>query len=198
MNAYDVYVAYIYMRQHMTRTDFVYDQFTNTGLKNGQTRLANERFKTRFTNIAKKAEPRTYLIGNFIYTDGFVATFTDDNYKRYDHYKRHVDAFKRDLNSLDVPLNYLIRSENDNIPPLLQKVMNNETDIITLIIINNLLKFHTKWKTQPFASIKTAKKLLFKIEKLSTLIEIDGDANKYRLILLDHFERLKATACNGD
>lgn len=190
MNIVDVYLHYFYMRQHMTK-NYTYSPFKPLGLKNAASRVQSDRYYQKFARIATHADPISYLIGNFVYTNGFIREFSDENYISYENFKKRIKPFTDVLlqRELQQPINTLINPTDGQPPQLLQHAVTGKIDMMAVLIINNLLNFHEKWKKQDFYNEKETKKVVDKIEKLGSLIQIEHEADKYRVILLDHFER---------
>lgn len=191
MNTVDVYVAYVYMRRHVT-TKAIYDRFRMKSLRNAEQLVQKDKYFKHFVAITRVNDPRAYIVGNLIYTGGYIAEFREENFARYQNFQCNVFPFRKELEKLQLPLNQLMSSVDDNPPPLLQMLIDGKIDWMAVLIINTLLNFHVKWKTQAFVQQnKKMTKLVHKLEKLASLIELKSDSDKYRMVILDHFERLQ-------
>lgn len=149
MNAYETYLQYTALRLHFTSK---YDYFKYKGavkrtVSNFETINPNER--RLFENIAALKEPKTYLVGNFIFGESnYIRDFNNDNYLKYRKFLTNGDYYlKEDLGKMKKPLkdNFQLEDEND-IPYISQLLMSDDITLYTGGVFNALIDWTSKVK----------------------------------------------------
>lgn len=133
MNAYEVYRTYKALRLHFT-TD-KYDFFRYKGaVKAPMHSYENlqENEKRLFSRVSSLKEPKTFLVGNFIFgNENYIRYFSDQPYLEYRKYLTSGQYFlERDIKLLKSPFSSNFIVEDDSHTPYILKLLNS--DQITL------------------------------------------------------------------
>lgn len=195
MNAIDVMSACILIRQFIRSNQQSINLMNLPRVRAAPSKLQRDKgLIPIYTRISQSADPMSYIVANFVYTNdsAYVKQFTTDNFNRYMFFKRHLDFFEKEIKTLDMPLNHLIRSFDSTTPIILTYLRDKKVDMMVVLILNQLLRFTDRWKTMAFCEEKDDKKLVNRIEKLGKLIRLDNDSDKYKEVIIRHFENLTA------
>lgn len=189
MTGYEAFCLYTGLKLHFTSSyDFI--------KYNGKVRVTVEAFDNRkdkyyFHKISRKyskEEFEQFLIANFLHKpDIWIGKLLDEEANdRYLQYQKTIQSLSyifenecRDLfDSVDSP-NELFKTQGEH-PLLLKKALRGEVSIQTILILNSLINFVSKWNENINDTIvwPNYEKLL---SKYNGFLKID--MTKYKLIL---------------
>lgn len=153
MEAFEAYQLYLSLKRHFTPGSN-YDYFKY----NGKTNATKSSFDTRhdkysFHKLSKRADPKYFLISNFIdhgyniwIGDLVTDSRYDDSYKKWLKRKESISyTFKEEFNQIAHSLDDHLKVKDGQYPKLLELYIRKKISIETIIILNNILNFLPKW-----------------------------------------------------
>lgn len=151
MTPYESYVTYLALKRHFTTDSYDFLQY------NGKIRASKDSFESRrdkyfFSKLAKKEDPKHFLIANFLKDPNiWIGTLVDDpiHDKIYTEWKKRSQSlmyiFKQEIYSLDDDLDGILRTSGDY-PKLFAGYLLDLVCPETMIILDASLRFMPYWK----------------------------------------------------
>lgn len=151
MSPYDSYIMYLALKRHFTTDSYDYLKY------NGKVNASREAFESRrdkysFAKLAKKDDPKGFLLANFIVdTDTWIGNLADDPAydKIYVDWLRRNQAleynFRLELDRLGDDVDALIRTMGDY-PKLYEAYLWGSISIESMVILDSVLNFLPYWK----------------------------------------------------
>jgi len=182
MNEYEVYCFYSALRLHFTKED--YDFFENKGrirrrTPEGYLKKTKDPERLRFKKIAELAQPRLFLVGNFLFNSStFIGDFTSEHYLSFKKYRMNGEyIFKEHLKCLKGSFKKNISGE---IPKVVSLYLDEEIDLFFISVIHHITGFLNAHKESFFIG-----DLSKKIIKKTGFMKVDVDT--YRRFVIEHF-----------
>lgn len=148
MSPYQVYRSYLALKLHFSNSKF--DFFKSNGItrasKESYSKCKEHEIRT-FEKIAAMREPKTFLVGNFIFgSNNYIREFTDKPYIEYRKYLVNGDyIFGEEIKQLRLPYKLNFDIENSgNIPYILYLYNDKRISLYTCVIFNRLLDWCNK------------------------------------------------------
>ena len=193
MEPFDSYKLYNALKLH-----FETDAYDAIKYNFSTTVTANSFFKRRdkyfFAKLAKTYENnlKHFYVSQFINDVKYVGDMMDPTAKRYYvEYKKTHEAlshvFQKDINTLsDNDFDTLLESKNNQVPRVIQKWMEEDITLETLVILNSLTGF-VKKEGKNIAETIIWPDISRKIHKYSPFVRVDK--KKYSNILKKAFTK---------
>lgn len=151
MTAYEAYILFLALKRHFT--DDKYDFLKYNGKVNAsRDAFESRRDKYSFAKLAKKSDPKYFLLANFLNnTDIWIGSLVDDEIhdKIYLDWLRRNQAmeynFRLELDRLGDDLDALIRTTGDY-PALLEAYLWGQISAESIVVLDSILNFLPYWK----------------------------------------------------
>jgi hypothetical protein len=191
MTPFECFKTYSALKLHFT-SDYNYFQY------NGNLRLKPESFEKRndkvfFAKVAKHTDPLNFLMVNILENPKAwirnIAYSPDAENKYSDWLKRRQSmayTFKEDLKKLNPDFDSNLRVAKHEFPELITKYMGGHVSLDTVCIIVAITGCMKYWD-KSMAHFPMWDDISLKIKKYLPFMSIDAD--KYKKIILDSFER---------
>lgn len=185
MNGYDVYCIYQAIKLHFT--DNNYNFFTY----GGKTRVSVDTFNKRkdkynFHRLARQyseTEIVPFLVANFVHNDSqwsrdLIQNSAKDVYIEWQRVTQSMsNVFTKDIKELmsgkqPNQFNDLFRVIEGNYPELLVRLMQKDITYETLVVLNNIFGFVSKWDKQ-ISDTVIYPKMSLKIRKYGAFLTVD-------------------------
>jgi hypothetical protein len=185
MNGYDVYCIYQAIKLHFT--DSNYNFFTY----GGKTRVSVDTFNKRkdkytFHKLARQyneTEIVPFLVANFVHNDSqwsrdLVQNDAKDIYVEWQRTTQSMsNVFTKDIRELmqdkePNQFNDLFRVTEGEYPDIVVRLMQKDISIETVVILNNIFGFVSKWDKQ-ISDTVIYPKMSLKIRKYGAFLTID-------------------------
>ena len=147
--AIDIYLKYCAMKAHFGEGDYDYVKFK------GKSKVSRESFWKRkdrifFVSLGRKYDAHLidsvddYLLANFVVENkGWIGKFSDENYYKWkDRMSRLSQIFENDLNNFNIDD---LTVPNNSHPKLLRDYLGKRISLETMIILDGLLDYTSKW-----------------------------------------------------
>lgn len=191
MEAFQAYKTYVAIKNHFTSKTYDFFKY------NGRTKASRSTFEKRndkyfFSKLAKRKDVVDYLVANFLYTDSttWVGDFVnseqaDKNYLRMLKIRESISyIFSQDLDKLETDFDDNFQVEEGQHPPILKLYLQDEINLETLIILDDLVSFMRKWNRRITDPIIWPQ-VYSKCKKYRPFFHYDKD--RMRKIVLDKF-----------
>tara|TARA_Y100001963_G_scaffold39998_1_gene55935 strand:- start:1373 stop:1972 length:600 start_codon:yes stop_codon:yes gene_type:complete len=157
--AIDIYLKYCAMKAHFGKGDYDYVKF------GGKSKVSRESFWKRkdryfFVKIGRKYDAYLiesiddYLLANFIVENkGWVGNFSDENYYKWkDRMSRLTEIFENEvtplLENFKTEGKHLFAVPESSHPKLLKEYLGKRISLETMIILDKLMDYGSKWDKQ--------------------------------------------------
>lgn len=151
MSPYEAYILYLALKRHFTSDSYNFLQY------NGKVNASREAFESRrdkysFAKLAKKDDPKGFLLANFINdVNTWIGNLVDDpNYDQiYIDWCRRNQAleynFRLELDRLGDDMESLIRTTGDY-PKLYESYIWGLISSETMVVLDSVLNFLPYWR----------------------------------------------------
>lgn len=192
MDALEAYKVYVALKNHFTSKTYDYFKY------GGRTKVGARSFDKRpdkyfFHKLAKRKDVVDYLVANFTYNDNTSAWIgnllnnneSDKCYLKLIKTRESLSyVFANDLDRLNPIFDANFSIEDGQHPSLLKLYLRHEINIETLIILDDLVGYMSKWNKRIEEDILWPSVYL-KCNKYRPFFQYDRD--KMRQIVLDKF-----------
>ena len=196
MNGYSACCLYRAIKLHFTT---IYD-FQKYGgrVKYTTTQYESNKYKYTYDKLAKKysdEELKDFLVANFVHNENVWLhdLLNQEAYEIYMSFSKRKQSlsyiFKNDLlNIFNEDHNKIFKSDSNEFPVLLTKLLRNEISIETVIIMNKFLKFVHNWDKTIKDDIcwPHIRNILLKYEPF-----LEYDKTKFKQTLIQSIEEFK-------
>lgn len=144
MNTYEVMLHYYSLRLHFTGK---FDYFKYGAVERVVPKVVKPNERGMFEYVSSLAEPKTFLVGNFIFNDvKYISAFDHDSYMTYRSYLTNgAYYFSEDIKKLKKPFGENFRVDGaDQIPYIVKLLMKKEVSIYTACALHKLLHWADK------------------------------------------------------
>lgn len=178
MNAYEVYRIYNALRLHFT-TD--YDFFKYKGAVRTSASSFNKlpmHEMRAFEKISRLSEPKTYLVGNFLFNESnYIQFFDSKEYLKYRTYLTNGNyIFSEEIKKLKVPYGSNFNVELNSVPYILQLYLNDQISLYSICILDRIFRWSSKIDNPIF------QEYIKKINKSRQFFKYDEQSAKRQLI----------------
>ena len=189
----DIYLKYCAMKAHFGKGDYDYVKF------GGKSKVSRESFWKRkdrifFVSLSRKYNAYLidsiddYLLANFIVENkGWVGNFSDENYYKWkDRMSRLTEIFENEvtplLENFKTEGKHLFAVPESSHPKLLKEYLGKRISLETMIILDKLMDYGSKWDKQLNDDVvwPKTKKLIDDYKKFLTFEE-----KKCKMILIN-------------
>lgn len=171
MNSFEVYKLYTALRLHFTSKK--YDFFEYEGAINRSPASFDklkEHEKRLFLEVSRMREPKTYLVGNFLFNpSNYIRDFSDKYYIDYRKFVVNGEyIFKEELGKLKKPLstNFSIDGSSE-IPYILVLMMEENISLYTACVFERLINWTNKVENEFVDDITSKVKKSHKFFKMN-------------------------------
>ena len=191
MEDFQAYKTYVAIKNHFTSKSYDFFKY------GGRTKASRATFEKRndkyfFHKLSKRKDVVDYLVANFIYNDNttWVGDFIN-NEQSDKHYLRLVKVreslsyiFSQDLDRLEPSFDLNFQVQEGQHPLVLRKYLQQEINLETLIILDDLVSFMRKWNRRIQDPIVWPQ-VYMRCKKYRPFFEYDKE--KMKKIVLDKF-----------
>lgn len=191
MDAFEAYKHYLALKSHFTSKTYDYFKY------NGAVRAKRESFEQRrdkyfFQKLAKHKDLTNFLVSIFVYgkKDIWVGDLlnnehTEQLYQRWQRVKQSMTyVFMSDLEKFNDDLLSSFVVEDGQHPHALKLLLQDEIQIETFIILNDIMRFTPAWNRQINDTIVWPE-IRQRCKKYHPFMEYDKE--KCKKVLVDHF-----------
>jgi len=190
MDAFDAFKLYLALKSHFTNKTYDYFKY------GGKTKASKLTFEKRhdkyfFHKLSKRKDIIGFLVANFVYNankwagDLLQNSDAEQCYIRYQRYKESLTyQFTNDLDKLDPCFDNNIVVTDGQHPKLLKLLLQNEINIETLVILQEIVSFMKYWNKTIEDNVVWPDVYL-RCKKYKPFMEFDKD--KLKQIVLDKF-----------
>jgi len=192
MDGFDAYKTYIALKNHFSSSTYDYFKY------NGRSRASQKSFEKRhdkyfFVKLSKQKNIIDFLVANIVYNDkqwvGDIINNTEAEncFKKFIKIKQSLSyTFKNDLEKFEDPFVDNFKVENGQHPKALRLLLENEINLETLIVINELTGFMRSWNRKIEETVIWPS-IYHKCKKLRPFL--DYDKEKMKIILVDKIKQ---------
>lgn len=191
MEAFEAYKTYVAIKNHFSSKTYDFFKY------GGRTKASRATFEKRsdkyfFHKLSRRKEVVNYLVANFAYNDSssWVGDFVN-NEQSDRYYLRMVKireslsyTFSQDLDKLEDCFDNNFQVIEGQHPIILRKYLQNEINIETLIILDDMVSFMKKWNRRIQDPVVWPQVYL-KCKKYKPFFEYDKE--KLKKVVLDRF-----------
>ena len=189
MTAFDAYKLYTAIKNHFTLKSYDFFKY------NGKVNLSQHNFETRrdkymFHKLSKKQDPLGYLVANLshdpkIWVGDLFDQKCETNFIQYNKHKESLSyIFKNDLDNLLDDFDKNFEVIDGQYPHLLNLFVRQKISKESFIIINDCVRFASKWSKE-IADPILWPKIAFNCKRFQPFMEYEKA--KYCKILKERF-----------